>query len=579
MPLALSLVLGACTEAGPPGSVEGERPRPGAPRDTLVVAIPAAPRHLLWAVAGQAVEAQILDAVTLAPMDPEFQCRLSWEPQVAAAWEFSPDGRSVTMRLRDELRWEDGAPVTAEDLRFTYELLADPAVASPRADLVLRLDPEARPVVVDATTLRFDFEVATDRVTMLSMLNARFAPAHLLDSPQIDRAALRDHPLARVTPLANGPFRVASWEPARLVLEPNPSFAGPKQYRPKLARVEFRVIPEAAARLAALRAGEVDLVENLAVDDADTLAEHHPEFQLRRRGWRNLDHVVWNLRDPASVRAARAAGTPAAELPHPLFGDREARRALARAVDVGRLLRDLLTSQATGEVYGRPAVGTFSPALCGVHDDTIVRLAHDPALARQRLAELGWGDENHDGVLDKAGRDFRFTLLVNAENARRREAADRLRVDLAAVGVDAVIEAVDTPEALLARLREQDFDAALVGWTVGLFPDPGLTWGAESPFNFGRYRNPRVAELIAQGNAEPDYDKARPIWRELQQVIYEDQPHLFLYWADELVAVHSRFQNAVVDIAGAYRRLWQWSVPVDRVKRPTPAPPAAPNPP
>lgn len=560
--------LVACAGGQAPGNAEPERPKPGAPRDTLVIALPTAPQHLLWPVSGQAVESQILDAVSFGAMDPEFQCRLTWEPQVAAAWEFSPDGRSVTLRLREDLTWEDGAPVNAEDLRFTYDLLADPKVASPRADLVTRLAPSARPAVLDAYTVRFDFTAATDRATMLSMLNARLAPRHLLDSPQIDRAALRDHPLARSAPVGMGPFRVAEWTADRVVLEPNPAFTGPKKYQPKLARVEFRVIPDAAARLAALRAGEVDLVENLAVRDADSLVAEHSEFQLRRRGWRNLDQVVWNTVDPLVARAAREAGQPLpADLPpHPILGDREVRRALAQAVDTGRLLRELLTSEATGEVYGRPAVGTISPALCGVHNDAIVRLPYDPEATRARLAALGWGDENHDGVLDRGGRPFRLTMLVNAENDRRRAVADRLRADFAAVGVDLVVEPVETPEALLARLHLRDFDAALSGWTAGLFIDPELTWAPESSFNFSGYRNPRVAELIAQGNAEPDYDKARPIWQELQRVIYEDQPHLFLYWADEIVAVHSRFQNAVIDIAGAYRRLWQWSVPVDRVK-------------
>lgn len=564
----LLLLLAACPAE--PDPAEAPRPKAGGPRDTLVIATGATPDDLLWVVAGQAVETQVIEATQFFPMDADFQCRLAWDPQLAGSWEFSADGRSVTVRLRDDVTWADGTPVTARDYAFTYALIADPAVRSPRLDLLDGLAPDARPAVLDAHTVRFDFDRAFDRATMLSRLNVGLAPAHLLDSPQVDRANLRAHPVADAAPVASGPFRVARREAdGSVVLEPNPAFTGPKKYAPRLAKVVFRPIPAYADRLAALRAGTVDVMEELAIADADALAADHPEYQLRRRGWRNMDHVAWNLVDPADVARRRAAGEdPAAAAPHPLFGDRGVRRALAQAVDVEALIRELLTSEATGEVYARPAVGTITPAMCGVHDDTLVRLQYDPDGARARLGELGWADANHDGVLEKDGRPFRFTLLVNGENDRRKAEAKRIAAQLAVVGVEVVVEEVPTTPLFYARLQARDFDAALAGWSAGLTVNPRVSWGADSPFNFSGYRNPLVEELLARGESEPDFEAARPIWRELQRTIYEDQPSLFLVWADEVVAVHSRFQNAAVDIVAPYRRLWQWSVPIDRVKYP-----------
>jgi ABC-type transport system substrate-binding protein len=86
---------------------------------------------------------------------------------------------------------------------------------------------------------------------------------------------------------------------------------------------------------------------------------------------------------------------------------------------VDKLIKDLLTSEATGDVYGRPSVGTITPALCGVHNDTIQRIPYGAEAARTRLAELGWTDSNADGTLDKNGVPMRFTLMTNAGNARR----------------------------------------------------------------------------------------------------------------------------------------------------------------
>ncbi len=116
------------------------------------------------------------------------------------------------------------------------------------------------------------------------------------------------------------------------------------------------------------------------------------------------------------------------------------------------------------------------------------------------------------------------------------------------------------------RLRKRDYEAALSGWSAGLFVDPSAIWGPDSEFNFTSYRNPEVADLIAKGLSTPDPEAAKPIWMDLQQKVYDDQPYAFLYWMDEIVAVHSRFENTTVDILSPYRNLDDWSVPADKVK-------------
>jgi peptide/nickel transport system substrate-binding protein len=284
-----------------------------------------------------------------------------------------------------------------------------------------------------------------------------------------------------------------------------------------------------------------------------------------------MDYVGWNSLDPEDLKA-RAAGLPAGEKvdpdevkPHPIFGDRAVRRALARAIDVDQLIRAILTSRTTGEVYGRPAVGTITPALCGVHNDDIARLTHDAAAARTELAGLGWEDHDGDGILDKGGTPFRFTLLINSGNARREKAAILIQAQLRRVGVDARVDKIES-NTFFERLRKKDYEAALAGWSAALFVDPSSMWGRDSEFNFTSYRNPRVAELMDQGLREPDPARAQAMWKELQAILYEDQPYAFLYWMDEIVAVHGRFRDVSVDILSPYGKLWRWWVPPEQVK-------------
>jgi peptide/nickel transport system substrate-binding protein len=560
----LALLMTACS-----GGSSAPAPSADGPRDTLVIAAQSDAKDMLYVVSQSASDSHIISQTTLAPVDSDFDCSIKYKPQLAKEWSFSEDGKILKMTLRDDMKWPDGTPVTAKDIKFTFDLVADAAVASPRMESTARMVPDKRPLVIDDTHLEFHFTEAYDQTTMIAHTSLPAVPAHLLAGA--DRASLRGHALNATSPVANGPWKVASWEKnAKLVLEPNETYGGDK---PKLRRVIFKVLPEYATRLLELENGQIDIMEAVLVADADKLAKEHPEIRLHRRGWRSMDYVAWNSVDPDAYKKA-AETAPAGQkvdasavAAHPIFGDKEVRKALAMAIDVDKLIKDLLTSEATGDVYGRPSVGTITPALCGVHNDAIQRIPYSADAARVRLGELGWTDSNGDGTLDKDGKPLRFTLMTNAGNARRGKAAIIIQANLKAIGVDAQIEQIES-NTFFERLRKRDYEAALSGWSAGLFVDPSAIWGPDSEFNFTSYRNPDVAELIKKGLSTPDPEAAKPVWQELQQKIYEDQPYAFLYWMDEIVAVHSRFENTTVDILSPYRNLDQWSVPADKVKYP-----------
>ncbi|MDP2317638.1 MAG: ABC transporter substrate-binding protein [Pseudomonadota bacterium] len=549
------LSLAACT---PPAGAPAVAPGGG---DTLIIGVPADVKDFLPVLYQSPADGAVVEALHTPLLQTDFDCELRFKPAWAKTWSFSEDGRTIRMELDDGLTWQDGTPVTAEDLRFTYKLVADPDVRSPHVENLARVQPGAAPRIVSPNTIEWEFTEAYDRTRMLANIGKLPAtPKHLLDNRSVDRRSLRDHPLDTQTPMGNGPWKVAAWEKgARLVLEPNERFTGAPELRPHLDRVILQVLPDYAARLDALRAGTIDLMADVLVADADTLAAN-PEIAIRRRGWRTMDYVAWNEVDRAGA-------------PHPLFADREIRRALAMGIDTDALIRDLLTSATSGEVYGRPAVGTVTPALCGVHNDAIKRIPYGPDDARARLGELGWADTNADGWLDKGGQPFRFTLLYNDDNPRRTGAAERVAANLRAIGVDVQLQPLDGA-IFFARLKSGDYDAALSGWSASLYVDPSVIWGAESEYNFTHYRNPEVTRLLREGLAEPDGARSALIWRDLQAILYEDQPYAFLYWTDEIVAVHERFSDAKIDVLSAWRDLASWHVEPGAVKyKEAPSPP------
>jgi peptide/nickel transport system substrate-binding protein len=518
-------------------------------RDTLVVAWGSDVGSLLSVVASTVNDTTIIEALNMPTIATDFDCSIKKLPGVATEWSWSEDGKTLAMTLRDGLTFSDGHPVTSEDLAFTYELIADPLVSTPRAGFVERMTPEGRPRIIDATHVEWLYTQAYDRDAQMAEVAIEILPKHLLMGA--DRATLKGHPFNKA-PIGHGPWMIAKYEPnERLVLEPNPNFTGPEEMRPRLNRIVFKIIPEYATRLLELQNGEVDFMEAITVADADMLRRNNDNINVVRRGWRSTDYLGWNLTNP-------------------MFADVRVRKALAMSVNIDDMIAKLLTSSENGEVYARRAVGTVTPELCGVHNDDIVPVPFDLAGAKALFAEVGWTDSNGDGVLDKDGKDFEFTLITNNGNKRRADAAIRLQSAFKDAGVKMNIEKLEF-NAMIERLHGREYQAVLGGWAAALFVDPASMWHSDRPdrkyeFNYGSYSNPRADELIELGLATPEPEKAAPIWKELQQVIYDDQPYLFLWWMDELEGLDKRFETYQIDVLSNLHDLHDWEVPPDKVK-------------
>lgn len=550
---ALALTFG-CSGGSTSTPTEGADGR----RDMLVIAWQSDIGSLTSVVSQSASDSYIESMINYPLVDSDFDCSLKKLPGLATEWSWNEDGTVLSMTLRDDISFSDGHPLTAEDIAFTYELVADPIVASPRVSYIEHMVPGKAPLVVDDHHIEWHFTHAYDRDTQMAHASALgILPKHILENA--DRSTLRGNDFSR-NPLSTGPWMLASHDPnSRVVMEPNPNFTGPDEDQTQLKRVLFKIIPEYSTRLLSLESGDVDLMESILVKDADALRETHPEINLVQRGYRSNDYIGWNLNNP-------------------LFTDVRVRRAMAHAVDIDDIIGKLLTG-ADGTTYARRSIGSITPELCGVYNEDITPLSHNKEQARTLLAEAGWTDTDGDGILDKDGQRFEFTLTTNTGNARRAESAVFIQSHLAEVGIKVNIEQQES-QTFFENLRKKDFEAALAGWSAGLFVDPSTMWhsdvvceeGQEDcepkkyEFNFTSYSNPRADELIDRGLATPLPEEAAPIWKELQEVIYEDQPYMFLWWQNEIVGVHSRFENTETNVLSPYGHLEHWSVPVDQVK-------------
>ncbi len=541
-PIALLLLTGCKggggDDAPPPDAAEAATPARG---DTLVVAYAGDIEGFNPVVGHTTATNTVLFNVFPQLVRGRFDCALTFDPYLAESWSWSDDGTDLTLRLVQGATWQDGEPIDADDVLFTLQLVADPAVGSPRQPYLADLDPETPWDKLDDHTVVLHFQHAGDPTTMLAhVASSAIVPQHALAGA--DRATLRGGSF-QDQPVCAGPFVLERWTRGQEIVLARREGAG-FVADPYLDRVIFRIVPEYTTRLVELETGAVDMAVGVEVADIERLRRTRPEIEMVRRGYRFLEYIGWNLRDER-------------------FADGRVRTALAHAIDVDALLAALLT--AGGEVYGQRATGTITPELCDAVDPTLQPLAHDPARARALLAEAGWSDGDGDGVVERDGAPLRFTMTYSAGHDRREQTGVIVQQQLAEVGVAVELAPLEQ-NAVYEKLRRRDYEAVIGGWSAGLFVDPSHYWksGEDRPYNHVGYANPEVDRLIDEGLAATDPAVANARWRQMQRLIYQDQPYCFLYWIDEVVALHERFEGTSVDILSSLNQLEGWWVPPSR---------------
>jgi peptide/nickel transport system substrate-binding protein len=448
-------------------------------------------------------------------------------PALGASHEWSADHTVATVRLRQDATWSDGVPVTAADVRFTWQAQTHPDVAWDYAYSKERIrDVE----VVDAHTVRFHFtEVYSSQITDLN--EGVILPKHAWE--QLPFAEWRANPdWFREHLVSSGPFVLESWTPQQeLALRRNPRYFRPGL--PRLERVVFRVVPDAESRLAQLLAGQVDYVEQVQPSQAGRIAGAE-KAQLLRFPTRQFTFICWNVRREP-------------------FTSAEVRRALTLGIDRQAILEALWYG------YARPG---DSPILSTVwaHDDALQPWPYDAQQARRLLAEAGFRDQDGDGVLERDGERLSFELMTNVDNPTRVDAAVMIQQQLAQIGVEVKPLTLDF-NTTSSRIAAHDFAAAIMAFGIDTSLDLSYAVHSDSwanGSNFGGYSNPEVDRLLEEVRGMADPAAAKPALDRLQQILHHEQPFTFLWEPDRLDGASRRLADARPNALSAFFNIREW---------------------
>jgi len=232
------------------------------------------------------------------------------------------------------------------------------------------------------------------------------------------------------------------------------------------------------------------------------------------------------------------------------------RRALTLAIDRQAIVDGLLPG--TGRVSAGPALSFLWAA-----DPSLPPLPHDIDAAKRLLLEAGWRDSDGDGLLDRDGTPFRFTLESNQGSTLRADAAQMIAAQLKPLGIEAVPRVLEFG-AFVDEHERHDFDAFVGAWRESTKVDLKSAFSSASKdggYNYGSYASPALDALIDRARAAPDAETARPLWWKAQRIIVDDQPLTFLFERDRLHAVPRRLEGFRADPRSAYTGLEDWSLP------------------
>ncbi|MFG1281466.1 ABC transporter substrate-binding protein [Xanthobacter autotrophicus] len=417
-------------------------------------------------------------------------------PQLAESWEVASDGLTITFHLRKGVTWHDGKPFTASDVKWSLENVWK--TIHPRNKALFENVSAVEKPDDHTVVLKFS-KPSLPIFSVLNGVGAPILPKHLYEGTDILNNPYNNKPVG------TGPFVFKEWRKGEyLVLERNPAYwdAG----KPYLDKLVFRVIPDAAARAAAIEKGEVQYAPFNPVPfrDVERLAAL-PNLKVETRGYEWLSPVLYfDL-----------------NVENPYLKDVRVRQAIAHAVDKAALAKVVWFG------YGKPAVSPIPSTLTAFHDPSVPTYPFDPKKAEALLDEAGF-KRGTDGVRFALTHDF----LPYGDDYRRT--GEFLKQALKRVGIEVAIRAQDSGAFIKRVYADRDFDIS--SSYNAAFPDPQIGvvreywsgWlGTKTPWTNGSgYRNAQVDALIERAAVEGNPQARAAAFRAFQQIVQRDVPTL-----------------------------------------------------
>ena len=487
---------------------------------------------------GKQVVDQVFD--NLADVGPSLNTvgDAGFTPRLADRWQWGADSQSIAFHINPKARWHDGVPVSAEDVRYTFHLVKDTSLASPLASNLDNVDSVS---LKDSLTAVVWFHQRAPDEFFKAANPVVILPAHLLR--QTAPSVLHESAFARA-PVGSGRFKFAAWDRgARIVLQADSAnYRG----RPVADRAIWLIAADYQAAAVRFLGGTADfldvvkpeLIPQVKAKGADVIASP---------GSLDYGYAAFNLRNASNTG------------PHPIFGDRETRRALVMSVDRSAIVRNVFDT--LGLVAHGPATRIMPTS------DTTIGIPYAPEQAARTLDSLGW-KRGANGLRARGKTSLAFTLIVPNSSAIRMKIAVLLQEQWRKAGANVRVEPLEM-NTFGGRMEERKFEALLNAWHIDPTPSSVREEWASSEikpggYNATSYRNPAFDMVIDSAMIEMNPQRSVQLYRRAYRILTDDAPAMWIYELRNVHGASKRIHPVGIRPDAWWADLADWSVNTER---------------
>ncbi len=445
---------------------------------------------------------------------------------------FNADGSKLTMKLRQGLKWSDGTPLTTKDIIFTWEKMMDEKVK-----FIYRKnyqDAFSEVKALDDYTVEYTLKTPGYCPAVVNAGLVAPQPKHVFEKLDINQNDVNNKPT-----VTSGYFKFKEWQKDDHFTA-NPGYESFVRGQPLLDAYTYRIVKDNTVRTQLFKTQDVDSAEPDPVDWDEVsklpFAQPVSYYSAVSASW---VYIGFNLRNP-------------------LLADKSLRQAISTAINTKEFIDKIRLGHAKPQYSNIP-----SSSWAAADEKDLTKFSFDPAKAKKMLDDAGY-KVGADGVrVSKDGKPLKFRLEYNAGNKQREQIAIITQQYLKDVGITADVSAVEWNAYLDKVNKTRDMDMYILGWIGGY--DPASTkniWGTDGGQNSTGYINPKVDELYKKAETVPGCKQAdrKAVYVEIQKILAEDQPYVFLYTSETLEVYNKRINLVPVTGLGVSYNLEQYSV-------------------
>lgn len=429
-------------------------------------------------------------------------------PELATHYTINKNGTEYIFHLKKSVKWHDGHPFTAHDVKYTFETLLDPKTNTVRrSNYVINGNPIKIEVLSEH---QVKFTLPEPFSPFLVRISTSILPKHILEKEDINTSQFNRNPIG------TGPYKFKEWKSGQyIILSKNEDYF---EKEPQIDTVLFSIINDPNAALIALKKQEIYVSGIPPKDIASMASESH--INLHQYYDLIYTFLAFNFNNPH-------------------FSDRRVRNAITHAIHKDAIVKGVLKN------HGTSAHLPSSPVLWSYPETPIETPQFDIEKSKALLKEAGYTLNTDTSILEKDGVPFEFTIITNKGNKEREKTAQIIQQALKQLHIKVTIQIMEW-SAFLKIINNptppKEFDAIILAWSLSIEPDSYSIWhSSQYPkgFNLIGYNNPKVDALLEQGRQVSDQAQRKDIYKKMYEEIVYDAPYVFLYYPETTIGTNT----------------------------------------